>query len=64
MTTMATDGLSMGKGKKEVPIYERLADGECLILLRDDSGILVTCNKKGDIALKRVPYPKRKGLEA
>ena len=49
----------MDKVKKEIPIYERLADGECLVILRDEDGILVACNKKGDIALRRVPYPKR-----
>jgi len=54
----------MGKSKREVPIYERLAEGECLVILRDDDGVLVACNKKGDIALKRLPYPKRKGTGA
>jgi hypothetical protein len=54
----------MDKIKKEIPIYERLAKGECLVILRDDDGVLVACNKNGDIALKRVPYPKRKGTGA
>jgi len=61
---MTTDGPVMGKSKREVPIYERLAEGECLVILRDDDGVLVACNKKGDIALKRLPYPKRKGTGA
>ena len=61
---MTTDGTTMDKVKKEIPIYERLAKGECLVILRDDDGVLVACNKNGDIALKRVPYPKRKGTGA
>jgi hypothetical protein len=61
---MTLEGTHMGRSKKEIPIYERLAEGECLVILRDEDGVLVACNKKGDVALKRVPYPKRKGTGA
>ncbi|GEM_PF-4268100 len=44
--------------KEEIPIYEKLAPGECLIISRDERGILVACNKGGEIEIKRIPYPR------
>lgn len=61
---MASDGTTMDRAKKETPIYERLAKGECLVIMRDEDGVLVACNKDGDVALKRIPYPKTKGTGA
>lgn len=46
--------------KKEEPIYEKLSLNECMVLSRDDDGILVACNEKGNVTLKRVPYPTSK----
>ena len=54
----------MDRPKKETPIYERLAKGECLVIMRDEDGVLVACNKDGDVALKRIPYPRTKGTGA
>lgn len=48
----------MPERKREEPIYEKLGPNECIILSRDEDGVLVACNKDGDIKLKRVPYPK------
>lgn len=47
------------KEKKEIPIYEKIAPNECLIISRDEDGILVACNKNGEIDIKRVSYPKK-----
>ena len=46
------------KEKKEVPIYEKIGPDECLIISRDEKGILIACNKGGEIDIKRVSYPK------
>ena len=43
---------------EEITIYERLAPGECLIISRDEKGILVACNKNGELEIKKIPYPK------
>jgi hypothetical protein len=45
------------RNKEEEPIYEKLSPNECMIISRDDKGILIACNKDGDIELKRVSYP-------
>ncbi len=46
------------ENNEEVPIYERLAPGECLVISKDKNGILVVCNKYGKIEMSKVPYPK------
>ena len=43
--------------KEEEPIYEKLEPNACMIISRDDKGVLVACNKDGDVKLQRVPYP-------
>ena len=48
---------NMIEKKKEEPVYETLEQNACMIISRDDKGILVACNKEGDIKLKRVLYP-------
>jgi len=40
------------------PIYEKISQGECMIISKGKDGVLVACNKNGDIELKRVKYPK------
>ena len=45
------------RNKEEEPIYEKLSPNECMIISRDAKGILIACNKDGDIQLKRVSYP-------
>lgn len=52
----------MMEKKKEEPIYEKLGLDECMLLSRDDEGVLFACNEKGNIKLKRVPYPTSKEL--
>ncbi|MCK4736068.1 MAG: hypothetical protein KAT65_26670 [Methanophagales archaeon] len=47
----------MTEKKKEEPVYETLEQNACMIISRDDKGILVACNKEGDIKLKRILYP-------
>lgn len=46
------------KEKKDIPIYEKIGKDECLIISRNEDGILVACNKDGEIDIKRVSYPK------
>ena len=48
--------------KKEEPIYETLSINECMLLSRDDEGVLFACNENGNVKLKRVPYPTSKEL--
>lgn len=48
------------RNEEEEPIYERLSPNECLIISRDNKGILVVCNKDGDIEVKRISYPIQK----
>lgn len=49
----------MHERKREEPIYEKLRPNECMIVSKDDDGILVACNKDGYIKLKRIPYPRQ-----
>ncbi len=46
------------KESTEIPIYEKIAPGECLIISRDKNSILIACNKDGEVKLERVSYPK------
>jgi hypothetical protein len=48
---------NMIEKKKEEPVYEKLEPNACMIISRDDKGVLVACNKDGDVKLKRVLYP-------
>jgi len=41
----------------DIPIYEKIAPGECLIISRNKNSILVACNKDGDIEINRISYP-------
>ena len=44
--------------EKEEPIYEALNPCDCLIISKNEEGILVACNdEKGKVHLERVPYP-------
>ena len=43
---------------KEEPVYEKLNLNECMIISKGEKGILIACNKDGDVELKRIPYPK------
>jgi hypothetical protein len=52
----------MVEKRKEEPIYEKLGLDECMLLSRDDEGVLFACNEKGNVILKRVPYPTLKEL--
>ena len=38
----------------EMPVLETLAPGECLIISKDEEGCLVACNKKGELALRKI----------
>lgn len=44
--------------EKEVPIYERLAPNECLIISKTSKELIVACNVGGEIKVKRVPIPQ------
>lgn len=44
--------------ENEIPIYEKISPGECLIISRDEKSILVACNNNGTIELNRISYPK------
>ena len=46
------------KEKNEIPIYEKIGPGECLIISRTDKNIIVACNKNGEIEVKKISYPK------
>ena len=44
--------------EKEEPIYELLNPYDCLLISKNEDGILVACNdEKGKVHLERVPYP-------
>ena len=44
--------------EEEEPIYEVLDKYECLIISKNEEGLLVACNTCGIVELKRVKYPK------
>lgn len=44
--------------EKEIPIYERLAPKECLIISKTSKELIVACNVEGEIKVKRVPIPQ------
>ena len=44
--------------EKEEPIYEVLNPYDCLLISKNEDGLLVACsNEKGKVHLERVPYP-------
>ena len=48
--------------EKEEPIYEVLNPYDCLLISKNEDGILVACsNEKGKVHLERVPYPNEDG---
>ena len=48
--------------EKEEPIYEVLNPYDCLLISKNEDGILVACNdEKGKVHLERVPYPSEDG---
>ena len=50
------NGLKCVEG--EEPIYELLDKYECLIISKNEEGLLVACNAGGIVELQRVKYPK------
>jgi ribosomal protein L22 len=44
--------------EEEEPIYEVLDKYECLIISKNEEGLLVACNTGGIVELERVKYPK------
>ena len=44
--------------EEEIPIYETLAPNECLVISKDDDGLLVATNRLGTVHLERVPFPE------
>lgn len=46
------------ENNEDIPIYEKIAPGECLIVSRDKDSILVVCNKDGKIEIDRISYPQ------
>ena len=55
--TIDMEDNNMVETMREEPIYEKLNPRECMIISRDDKGVLVACNEDGNIKLKRVSYP-------
>ena len=50
--------------EKEEPIYEVLNPYDCLLISKNEDGILVACgDKKGKVHLERVPYPSENSEE-
>ena len=48
--------------EKEEPIYEVLNPYDCLLISKNEDGLLVACSdEKGKVHLERVPYPSEKG---
>jgi len=45
--------------KREEPIYEKLEPGSCLIISKNDTSVLIACNKDGKIELQRVRIPEK-----
>ncbi len=45
------------ENNEEIPIYEKIAPGECLIVSRNKDSVLVVCNKNGKIEIERISYP-------
>ena len=50
--------------EKEEPIYEVLNPYDCLLISKNEDGILVACSsEKGKVHLERVPYPSENSEE-
>ena len=50
--------------EKEEPIYEVLNPYDCLLISKNEDGILVACsNEKGKVHLERVPHPSENSEE-
>ncbi len=45
------------KKKQEIEVYETLGPNECLIISKTEKDMLVACNKKGEIEVKRIKIP-------
>jgi hypothetical protein len=45
------------KKKQEVDVYETLGPNECLIISKTEKDMLVACNKKGEVKVKRIKIP-------
>jgi hypothetical protein len=53
-----------GKGdSSEAPIYEILKPNESLIISRNEEGILVACNRNGEVEIKRILYPSSDNMK-
>jgi len=48
-------GIEVEEKSKEEPVYEKLNLNECMIISKGEKGILIACNKDGDVELKRIP---------
>jgi len=44
--------------KKDEPVYETLEPNSCMIISKSSKDVLVACNEKGQVKLKRVKIPK------
>ena len=44
--------------EEEEPIYEVLSPGDCLVISKNEEGLLVACIMGGKMELRRVKYPK------
>lgn len=44
--------------RKEEPVYEKLEPNSCMIISKSTKDVLVACNEKGRVKLKRVKIPK------
>ena len=44
--------------RKEEPVYEKLEPNACMIISKSSDNVLIACNNKGQVKLKRVKIPK------
>lgn len=40
--------------EEEIPVLEGLCEGECFLISMSEDGLLVACNQKGEVRLKKV----------
>ena len=40
--------------EEEKPVLECLCEGECFLISISEDGLLVACNKKGEVALRKI----------
>jgi hypothetical protein len=51
----------MAEGKtvrrKVEPVYEKLEPDSCMIISKSSKDVLIACNKKGEVTIKRLKIP-------